>query len=585
MEGGTPTSHREAENMGSGSKRGGWITFPFIIGTAAGLTVAGSGLMGNMIIVYFIREFNIKSINAAQIATVVNGCHNLFPIIAAIIADSFFGSFYVALVSSCVSLLGTVILALTAIIKSLRPHPCNDGSDQCKSPSEFQYAVLYVGMALAALGFGGTRFTTGALGANQFDKPEHQGIFFNWFFFTWYFGSVVALTGLVYVQDSVSWALGFGICSVLNMLAIVIFLLGYRFYRPENNQRGCAFLDLARVLVASLRKWKSQLSSRTEDYYRSQAGTVLVLHDATPGKRLRFFNRAALITDGDLQSDGSIEKPWTLCTVQQVEDFKKVIRILPLWVSNIFISTPIGIQGSLTVLQALAMDRSLGSHFKIPAGSISVVILLSTSIFLTLVDRVLWPGWKKLTGKSPTPLQRIGLGHVLNVLSMTVSALVESKRLKIAHRHRLQEQSNPVVPMSVLWLFPQLVLVGIGETFHFPGQVAFFYQQLPHSLRSTSTAMISMIIGIGFFSSTAIIDQVRRSTDWLPDDINYGKAEYMSLWRGCSANYFEDDEKPGEEVLERKSCCGYFDWADEESVEGRRNEEDVEGYKVEIMEL
>ncbi|KAJ1387956.1 Zinc finger, GRF-type [Sesbania bispinosa] len=35
----------------------------------------------------------------------------------------------------------------------------------------------------------------------------------------------------------------------------------------------------------------------------------------------------------------------------------------------------------------------------------------------------------------------------------------------------------------------------------------------------------------------------------------------------------------------RKSCCGYFDWADEETVEGGRNEEDVEGYKVEIMEL
>ncbi|KAJ1381054.1 Zinc finger, GRF-type [Sesbania bispinosa] len=35
----------------------------------------------------------------------------------------------------------------------------------------------------------------------------------------------------------------------------------------------------------------------------------------------------------------------------------------------------------------------------------------------------------------------------------------------------------------------------------------------------------------------------------------------------------------------RKSCCGYFDWADEETVDGGRNEEDVEGYKVEIMEL
>lgn len=34
--------------------------------------------------------------------------------------------------------------------------------------------------------------------------------------------------------------------------------------------------------------------------------------------------------------------------------------------------------------------------------------------------------------------------------------------------------------------------------------------------------MISMLIGIVFYLSTALIDQVRRSTHWLPDDINHG---------------------------------------------------------------
>jgi peptide/histidine transporter 3/4 len=71
------------------------------------------------------------------------------------------------------------------------------------------------------------------------------------------------------------------------------------------------------------------------------------------------------------------------------------------------------------------------------------------------------------------------------------------------------------------------VLVGIGEAFHFPGQVTFYYQQFPQSLRSTSTAMISMLIGIAFYLSTALIDQVRRSTGWLPDDINHGKVDNM----------------------------------------------------------
>ncbi|RDX73618.1 Protein NRT1/ PTR FAMILY 2.6, partial [Mucuna pruriens] len=502
--------------MDSGTNGGGWKSFPFIIGSLAGMSLAGAGVNGNLI-VYLIREFNIKSITAAQVANVANGTSSLSPIVAAIVADSFFGSFTLALLSSCVSLMGTIILILTTIINKLKPYPCNNGSNLCNPPSKFQYAILYGGIMLSAIGFASARFTTASLGANQLNEAENQDIFFNWFLFTWYICSTVSATGLFYIQDNVSWAWGFIICAMANLIGLVILLLGYRFYRPHNPQ-GTAFLDLARVLVASMRKWKSQLSSTTEDYYSAHDDLVPVQPVETPGKRLRFFNRAALITNGDLQSNGLIEKSWRLCTVQHVEDFKAVIGILPLWSSSIFLSTPIAIQSSITVLQALATNRHIGSHFKFPAGSIAVIPLLSTAIFLTFLDRILFPAWQKLSGKSPTPLQRIGVGHVFNVLSMFVSALVESKRLKIAH-------SEPKMAMSVLWLFPQLVLVTMGESFHFPAQVSFFYQQLPQSMQSTSTAMISMISGISFYLGTALINQVRRSTNWLPDDINHGRLD------------------------------------------------------------
>ncbi|KAL1298571.1 hypothetical protein HN51_042903 [Arachis hypogaea] len=500
---GTHSSHsREEEaqkNMG-----GGWTTFPFII--VAGLALASSGIGANLI-VYLIQEFNIKSITAAQISNVFNGSTTLFPFIAAVVADSFFGSFPVALVSSSVALLGTVIFALTASIKSLRPEGCmNKGSRLCEAPSRVQYGVLYTGLTLAAIGFGGMRFTTATLGANQLDNPEQPAVFFNWFFLTWYVFSVAGFTGIVYIQVNVSWSVGFWICAASILIDVMVFLVGYRYYRPENPQ-GSALVDLARVIVASVRKWKSQLSSTTHNYY---SGSVPV--SAVPGKRLSFFNRAALVTEGD-----SIEKSWRLCTVQQVEDFKKVVGILPLWTSSIFLSTPIAMQNSLSVLQALVMDDHIGPHFKFPAGSITVIVLFSAAIFLFLLDRVLCPLYQKLVGKTPTPLQRIGVGHVFNILGMVVSAIVESKRLKMFHDRNKS--------MSILWLFPQLVLVGVGEAFQFPAQVALYYQQLPESLRSTSTAMISLLIGIAFYLSTALIDQVRTSTHWLPDDINFGRVD------------------------------------------------------------
>uniref|UniRef100_A0A0A0LX99 Uncharacterized protein n=3 Tax=Cucumis sativus TaxID=3659 RepID=A0A0A0LX99_CUCSA len=125
----------------------------------------------------------------------------------------------------------------------------------------------------------------------------------------------------------------------------------------------------------------------------------------------------------------------------------------------------------------------------------------------------------------PRPLERIGLGHVFNFISMVVSALVESKRLKIAHVHHLQGQVEAIVPISSMWLFPQLVLVGIGEAFHFPGQVGLYYQEFPMSLRCMATALISLVIGIAYYLCTALIDLFHRVTKWLPNDINQGRLD------------------------------------------------------------
>jgi dipeptide/tripeptide permease len=69
-----------------------------------GLTLATGGWLSNLI-VYLIQEFHVESINAAQISNVVSGCSNLFPVIGAIVADSFISSFSVVSISACISLL------------------------------------------------------------------------------------------------------------------------------------------------------------------------------------------------------------------------------------------------------------------------------------------------------------------------------------------------------------------------------------------------------------------------------------------------------------------------------------------------
>ncbi|KAE8653225.1 hypothetical protein Csa_019613 [Cucumis sativus] len=444
--------NRSEEEAQTSNQHGGWITFTFIIGTFACMTLATGGWLSNLI-VYLIKEYNINSIDATLISNIVSGCICVFPVVGAVLADSFFGSFFVILISTSISLLAMISLTLTATIHSVRPQPCdhNNTSITCSSsPSKLQYTILYSTIILACLGSGGSR------------SP---------------------------------------------------------------------FTSLARVLVATTRKRLTRVQVESDEgcYYYGDHQDHRVGMPVVDGvrltKSLRCLNPTALITYGDVHLDGTIAKPWRLCEVQEVEDFKTLLKIFPLWSTCIFLSVPIAIQGSLTVLQALTMDRHLGPNFKIPAGSFAVIIFISTTISLTLVDRFLYPIWQKLIGRMPRSLERIGLGHVLNFLSMVVSALVESKRLKIAHLHHLQGQVEAIVPISALWLFPQLVLVGMGEAFHFPGQVGLYYQEFPTSLRSTATAMISLVIVVVYYLSTGLIDLFHKVTKWLPDDINQGRVD------------------------------------------------------------
>ncbi|CAM8960484.1 unnamed protein product [Rhodiola kirilowii] len=507
----------EARVSKSCARKGGWITFFFIAGTLAGSSVAASGWSINLI-VYLMDEFNFKGIDAAQISNVVNGCISLFPAVGAIVADSF-GCFPVVFASLCISLMGIFLLWLNATFNSLRPPPCEIGSTSCEGASGVQLAILYSGLALGSLGIGGTRFTTATMGASQLETPKDQDIFFNWYFCTLYTASVVSATALVYIEDNVSWAWGFGLCLGANTIGLAIFLLGKRFYRTL-KPKDSPFVGLARVFIAAIRKKNVLLSSKTEDYYH---GEIKSQRQVSPTNSFRFLNGAAVIVEGDLQTDGLIAKPWRLCSVQQLEDLKSVIKILPLWSTSIFLAVPIVVEYAMVVLQALAMDRRLGPHFKIPPGSFIVIVLFSTAVFLSIIDRILFPLWQRLTGFRPTPFQRIGIGHVFNVLGMCISALVEARRLKIAKAHR----RGIVVPMSSLWLFPQLVAIGIGEAFHFPGQVALYYQEFPLVLKNTATAMVGLVIGVAYYVGTGVIGLVRRNSNWLPDDINSGRLDNM----------------------------------------------------------
>jgi peptide/histidine transporter 3/4 len=181
-----------------------------------------------------------------------------------------------------------VLFTLSAALPSLRPPHCPTPSTTCQQGIVGQLAVLYAAMFLLAIGTGGARFNIATMGADQFSTSRDQDTFFNWYFMFLYASFMAGDTVVVYIQDSVSWTLGFGVCLAATMFSLVMLLLGARYFRMP-PPKGSPYSQLARVVVAAVRKCRVDVSALGhEKYYMGDDVVAESASDKAPSQILRF---------------------------------------------------------------------------------------------------------------------------------------------------------------------------------------------------------------------------------------------------------------------------------------------------------
>lgn len=235
--------------------------------------------------------------------------------------------------------------------------------------------------------------------------------------------------------------------------------------------------------------------------------------------------------EGEVDSNGSRISPWKLASIKQIEQVKTLINLIPILASGIICYVAIIQQGTFTISQALKMDRHLGKHFQIPPGSLAVFSMITIGIWLPFYDRILVPSLRPITKHETgiTLLQRIGIGNVFSILSMVVAGVIEKMRRSSAVHHN---QPDGVAPLSVMWLTPQLVLMGFAEAFTIIGQIEFCYKEFPENMKSFANAMLFVIFGLANYVSGTLVMVVHKVTgthdrpDWLTANINAGRVDY-----------------------------------------------------------
>jgi peptide/histidine transporter 3/4 len=236
--------------------------------------------------------------------------------------------------------------------------------------------------------------------------------------------------------------------------------------------------------------------------------------------------------------------PWRLCTVTQVEEVKLLVRMLPIWVTNLMFSVVFAQVGTLFLNQGTTLDRHVSGNFEIPAASMSFFVTFSICVCLPFYDKFFVPFVRSFTTdeRGLTLLQRIGVGQVISTVSIMVAAVVEMHRLRVAQSLNLSPSSisssslsssvQESLPMSIFWLLPQYVLTGVCEVFISVGQMEFFLDQAPDSMRSLGSALYLSTVATGSFISSLLVSIVTKITynengGWIGNDLNQSHMDYF----------------------------------------------------------
>lgn len=194
---------------------GGWRSALFV----AVLELAGSfayfGVSANLI-TYLTGPMGQSNASAAAAVNAWSGAACMLPLLGAFLADSFLGRYPSILLACTLYLLGYGMLTVVA--------------------SKSQVGILYVSLYLVALAQGFDKPCGLALGAEQFD-PEHpresasRSSLFNWWYFSMATGITVSIATVSYIQENVSWGVGFAIPFAVVSCAFLLFLLATPTYR------------------------------------------------------------------------------------------------------------------------------------------------------------------------------------------------------------------------------------------------------------------------------------------------------------------------------------------------------------------
>ena len=215
----------------------------------------------------------------------------------------------------------------------------------------------------------------------------------------------------------------------------------------------------------------------------------------------RFLNNACIPTEGTNK-----ESPWRLCTINQVQEVKTLISVLPIFACTIIFNTILAQLQTFSVQQGSQMNTNLTHSLTIPPASLQAIPYLLLLFLVPLYDTVFVPFARRFTGHTSgiTPLHRIGAGLFISTFSMVAAALME--------RHRRENYVRNHNKINIFYITPQYLIFGVSEMLTAVGLIEFFYKQSLKGMQSFLMAMTYCSYSFGFYLSSVLVTLINKIT-------------------------------------------------------------------------
>ncbi|BFG36359.1 hypothetical protein CerSpe_226330 [Prunus speciosa] len=164
---------------------------------------------------------------------------------------------------------------------------------------------------------------------------------------------------------------------------------------------------------------------------------------------------------------GAGQKPISLTKMFRKQDAKSILRLMPTCMTCILTGIVVSIGKTYFIEQATDMNPHVG---RLLVPTIVLPICFQGYLKAYLANQIKWC--------AADPRFGIAMSKIIVTLCCITAAKVETRRLGVVRREGLIDDNTKTIPMTMFWLVPQFLLLGLAEELSEKSIVCFFTDRL-----------------------------------------------------------------------------------------------------------